>query len=137
MKKVIAVLVIVLVVFLAVNRQRVYLWDPIATVSRDGAKVDGVRVLINYSNDVLLQDGSAGRRRLYLVQNWNKVAATPTAELKCLRPVACLADADQASAAALTAGSRSGRAPFEGVTMTNKQVEFVDEDGALVDVRLR
>ena len=137
MKKIILVLVLILVIFLALNRQRVYLWDPIASVTRDGVKVEGTRAMINYSNDVLLQDGSAGRQRIYLVQNWNKVAETPAAALKCLRPIACMTDADQATATAIPPGSRSGRAPFQGVTMTSTLAEFVDEDGALVRVKLR
>ncbi len=93
--------------------------------------------MINYSNDVLLQDRSKPQRRLYLVQNWNKVAEAPSAPLKCVMGVACMTDADQASASKLEIGSRGGRTAFEGVTMTNKRVEFVDEDGALVTVMLR
>ena len=48
-----------------------------------------------------------------------------------------MTDADQASARALPVGSRGRREVFEGVTMTNRRVEFVDEDGALVRVTLR
>ena len=137
MKRILLLLLLVLIVFVAVDRQRIFLWDPLARVTRDGVKVDGVRTMINYSNDVLVEDGSAGKRRLYLVQNWNKVAAAPTAELKCLRMLGCMTDADQATVAAIPVGSRGRRAAFEGVTMTNRRVEFVDEDGALVEVTLR
>ncbi len=94
-------------------------------------------VMINYSNDVLLDDKSNGSRRVYLVQGWNKVAAVPTAPLKCEYGVVCMTDADQASARALPVGSRGRREAFVGVTMTNRRVEFVDEDGALVRVTLR
>jgi hypothetical protein len=93
--------------------------------------------MINYSNDVLLQDGSKPEHRLYLVQNWNKVAGVPTVPLKCIMGVACMTDADQASATKLEIGTRGRRAAFEGVTMTNKRVEFVDEEEALVAVMLR
>lgn len=137
MRKLLILLVLVAVVFIAVNRQRLFLRDPLATVTRDGVKVDGVAVMINYSNDILLTDGSAGKRRIYLVQNWNKVAATPTAALKCLQGLVCLTNADQALAEAIPVGTRGKRTPFEGVTMTNKHVEFVDEDGALLLVTLR
>jgi len=136
-KKILALVVLVIVVFVVVNRQRVFLWDPLASVTRDGVKVSGVRTMINYSNDVLLQDGSGGRRRIYLVQNWNKVAEVPTAPLKCLQLLGCLTDADQASSSAIAIGARGRRAPIAGVTMSNKRVEFVDEDGALVEVTLR
>ena len=137
MRKLLLLLLVALVVFVVVYRQRIFLWDPIASVTRDGVKQGDVRVMINYSNDVLLQDGSMPERRLYLVQNWNKVAEVPTIPLKCIYGVACMTDADQASATRLDIGSRGRRAPFEGVTMTNKRVEFVDEDGALVTVVLR
>ena len=137
MKKLLALLVLGMVVFVAINRQKLFLRDPLAKVARDGVSVSGVAVMINYSNDILLQDTSAGKRRLYLVQNWNKVAATPTVPLKCLQWMACMTDANQATAESIAPGSRGRRSPFEGVTMTNKRVEFVDEDGALVEVTLR
>ena len=137
MKKLLALVVLGMVVFIVINRQRVFLWDPIASVTRDGVKLSGVRAMINYSNDVLLEDASAGRTRIYLVQGWNKRLETPTAPLKCLKLLGCLTDADQATATPVPVGTRGKRPPFEGVTMTNKRVEFVDEDGALVVVALR
>ena len=138
MKKVFGLILLLIVVFVVVNRRRVYLRDPLASVSRDGAAVSGVKVLINYPNDVLLDDSSVpGHRRLYLLQHWNHALETPTAELRCLNGLACLTDADQATAALVTPGSRGRRSPVAGPTMTDQQVSFVDEDGALVTVRLR
>lgn len=135
MKKLVAFLLLLLVVFLVVNRRRVYLRDPLAKVTRDGTAVGGVKVLINYPNDVLLDDQSVpGRRRLYLLQHWNKVLETPTAPLKCINGLACLTDADEASAAAVAAGA--GGRPAD-VTLTDKSVTFVDENGAAVEVLLR
>ena len=137
MKKFIALLVVALVVFLVVYRQRIYLRDPIAKVARDGAPVEGARVMINYPNDVLLLDKSGGRNRIYLVQHWNLALGTPTVPVKCVQGVACMTNADQATEVLVPPGSRGRRTPFEGVTMTNRRVEFVDEDGALVQVVLR
>ena len=137
MRKWIVLLTLVLVIFIAINRQRLFLRDPLATVTRDGAKVSGVDVMINYSNDVLLQDGSAGKHRLYLVQNWNKQAGFPTLPLTCVQGLACMTDADRATATAIAPGNRGRRTPVEGVSMTSRKVEFVDEDGALVQVALR
>ena len=137
MKKLLALLVIVFAVFLYLNRFRVFLRDPIAGVTRDGVKVDGARVMINYPNDILLQDLSGGKSRLYLVQHWNKAVGSPSVALKCVQDIACRTDADQASTYPVAAGSRGRRSPFEGVTMTDRRVEFVDEDGALVVVVLR
>jgi len=137
MKKLLALVVLALVVFVVVYRQRIFLRDPLATVTRDGEKVSSVAVMINYSNDVLLQDHSAGKYRIYLVQNWNKQAEVPAVALTCVQGMACMTDADQAAATAIVPGSRGRRPAFEGVTMTNRFVEFVDEDGDLVRVVLR
>jgi len=137
LRKLLILLTIGLVVFVVVYRQRLFLRDPLAAVTRDGVKVSDVAVMINYTNDVLLQDASAGKKRLYLVQNWNKVAEAPAAPLRCIQGLACMTDADQATADAIAVGTRGRRPPFEGVTMTNRRVEFVDEDGALVEVTLR
>ena len=137
MKKIIALLVVCLVVFLVVYRQRIYLRDPIAKVTRDGSVVEATQVMINYPNDVLLLDRSDGRNRIYLVQHWNMALGTPAVPVKCFQGAACMTDADQATEALVQVGSRGKRTPFEGVTMTNRRVEFVDEDGALVQVVLR
>jgi hypothetical protein len=136
-KKLLMLLTLGLVVFVAIYRQRIFLRDPLATVKRDGVKQGDVKVMINYTNDVLLDDASTSTRRLYVVQNWNKVAATPTVLLKCLQGMACMTDADQATASPIDVGARGRREKFEGVTMTNRKVEFVDEQGALVEVDLR
>ena len=137
MKKLFALLVIAFVVFLVIYRQRIFLRDPLGKVTRDGVAVDGTQVMINYPNDVLLLDKSAGRNRIYLVQHWNLTLGTPTVPVKCMQGVACMTDADQATEAKVAAGSRGRRPAFEGVTMTDRRVEFVDEDGALVEVVLR
>ena len=137
MKKLLLLLTLILVIFIVLHRQRLFLRDPIASVTRDGQKVANVVVMINYTNDILLQDASTPTKRLYLVQNWNHLAAAPTAPIKCLQGFACLTDADQATAAPIPVGSRGRREPFQGVTMTNRHIEFVDEDGALVAVTLR
>ena len=79
---------------------------------------------------------AGGRLRVYLAQHWSDAVIVPV-ELKCLGMMVCLTDADHASGAPVTAGSRGAREPFVGVTMTNRRVEFLDEDGALVQVTLR
>ena len=137
MKKLIALVFLGLIVFVVVYRQRVFLRDPLATVTRDGHQQGGIRVMINYNNDVLMDDASATPRRIYLVEGWDRVPQFLAATLKCVNGLACMTDADQASGAPVPQGSRGRRSPFEGVTMTNKRVEFVDEDGALVEVTLR
>ena len=137
MKKIIGLVLLALIVFLVVYRQRVFLRDPLATVTRDGHKEGDVRVMINYNNDILMDDNSASQRRIYIVEGWNKVPQFLASTLKCFNGVACMTDANQTSGTPVPEGSRGHRSPFEGVTMTNKKVEFVDEDGALVEVTLR
>ena len=137
MKKILLLIGIALVVFAVMYRQRIYVWDPLATVSRDGVKQSGLRVMINYSNDVLVDDGSNGKHTIYLVQNWNKVAEYPTGPLHCIEYLACMTGADQAAGDKVTPGSRGRREPFEGVTMTDRRVEFLDENGNLVAIVLR
>ena len=136
MRGLLVLLTVALVVFIVVERERLFLRDPLAAVTRDGVKDSDAKALINFSNDLLLEDGAGGRTRVYLAQNWSDAVIVP-AVLRCLGPMACLTDADHASGTALAAGSRGRREPFVGVTMTDRRVEFVDEDGALVRVTLR
>jgi hypothetical protein len=137
MRKLIALLVLALIVFLVVFRQRIFVRDVLSSVTRDGAPVSGVQVYINYANDVLLQDDSAGKKRIYMVQNWHQVAEAPTVPLNCIQWVACMSDADHATGDPIPVGRRRGRDAFHGVLMTPREVDFVDEDGALVQVMLR
>jgi hypothetical protein len=130
------VVIVVGVVFVGRNKERLYLRDPVAKVERDGVAQRDVWVMINYTNDVLLQDQSGGRTRVYLVQAWNKTPGLPP-ELKCLYGLTCMTDADHATATPIAAGARGKRPAFAGVTMTDTRVEFVDESGALVSVKLR
>ncbi len=136
MRRLILLLMAAFLICLVVERDRLYVWDPIATVTRDGVKVPQARALINFSNDLLLRDFSKETMRVYLVQNWDDEAIAPT-ELTCLGMLVCWSDADHASGQVVVAGPRGRRPPFVGVTMTNRRVEFVDEDGALVQVMLR
>lgn len=137
MKKLLALITLALVVFVIVYRQRIFLRDPLAAVTRDGVKVDGAIVMINYSNDVLLEDRSAGKHRLYLVQHWNKKAEVPTAPLTCLQGLACMTDADRATASAILPNVRERQLTVEGVTMTDRRVKFPDEDGRIIQAFLR
>ena len=137
MRKLLLLLVLAFVAFVVVYRQRIFLWDPIATVTRDGVKQGDTRVMINYSNDILVDDKSTDHRRIYLVQNWNKVAQFSLGPLRCIQYLACMTEADEAPGEKVVPGPRGQRAAFDGVTMTNKEVKFVDETGTLVVVSLR
>ncbi len=136
MKRMLVLLTFAVVAFLVIERQRLFLRDPLARVTRDGGIDGDAKALINFTNDVLLEDRAGGRLRVYLVQHWSEAVITP-AVLRCLGQMVCLTDSDRATGASVAAGSRGRREPFVGVTMTDRRVEFVDEDGALVQVVLR
>ena len=137
MRKILILVTLLLAIFVVVFRQRIFVRDPLGKVERNGVAQDGTRLYINYSNDVLVDDKSTDTRRLYLVQHWNGVAQYSTGPLKCVEFVACMTDAEHATGEKLTPGKRGNRTPFDAVTMTNKQVEFLDESGALVSIALR
>ena len=116
MKKLIALLVIVLVVFVVVERKRVFVRDPLASVTRAGEKVDGEQVYINYYNDVLLENDNPPM--LVMVVEKGQPVGVPT-KLRCIHWLACLTDADAASALPLNAKVQS---------MSSKAVRFQDEN---------
>jgi hypothetical protein len=142
MKMILLVVFLVVMGFVWVNRQRVYVRDPLATVYRSQASEDGpgevkqsgVQVFINYSDDVLVeQDAQPGGYRI-LVQGWNKMPGTPGV-LKCIRWMACLADADHATTLPIEWNGKGRYDPR--VSMTGREVSFVDGDGATMRVTLR
>ena len=129
MKRILIVGTLLLVVFVAVFRQRIFMRDPLGKVERGGAAQDGTRLYINYSNDVLVEDST--RHQFVLVQGWKKLPGVPQ-HLFCLTGLTCWTDADKA-----------GVFPVEGVggrtpaVMSAKEVTFVDEAGAKIRVTLR
>jgi hypothetical protein len=133
-KKILLIVFVVALGFVWVNRQRVYVRDPLATVYKDDVKQGGVQVFINYSNDVLVeQDAEPGSYRT-LVQGWNKMPGTPVV-LKCLRWMACMTDADLA---VTFPGVWNGKGKYDPrVAMNGREVSYVDGDGATMRVVLR
>jgi hypothetical protein len=127
LKKFILLLVLVAVMFLVWNRQRIYLRDPLGTVARDGVKESGAQVYINYANDVLLANYNAPVY-VVLVQHGDRVGTPAT--IHCVAYVACLLDADVAT---MLEGSEGAKAE----SMSGKVVEFRGGDGRAVVVELR
>jgi hypothetical protein len=129
LKRILIVGTLLLVVFVAVFRQRIFVRDPLGKVERGGVAQDGMRVYINYSNEVLVEDSA--RHQFVLVQEWNKLPGVPQ-HLFCLTGMMCWTDADKAAVF-----------PVEGVggktaaAMSAKEVTFVDESSARVRVELR
>jgi hypothetical protein len=120
---------VLLVIFVAVFRQRIFVRDPLGKVERNGVAQSGTRVYINYSNDVLVEDAAAKRR--YLVEGWNGVPGVPK-HLACFTGLACWTDATQATVFPLGDAPNQVRA-----VMSAKEVTFADEKGAGIKVKLR
>ena len=127
MRKLILLLVVVAVVFVVWNRQRLYVRDPLGSVVRDGVKEQGAQMLINYSNDVLLQNYNAPMY-VTLIQHGDRVG-TPV-EMHCVAYVACLLDADVPAFLVTDEGAKVA-------TMTGKLVEYRDSKGRDTVVTLR
>ena len=129
MKRILIVGTLLLVVFVVVFRQRIFVQDPLGKVERGGVAQDETRVYINYSNDVLVED--ATRHRFVLVQGWSELPGVPR-HLFCLTGMVCWTDADKATV--FPVEGAGGKTP---AVMSPKEVRFVDESGAKVRVGLR
>jgi hypothetical protein len=129
LRKILTFAVLLLIVVVAVFRERIFLRDPLGKVERNGVAIEGARVFINFSNDVLVEE--PGTERRYLVQDWNAVPGVPQV-LGCLQGLVCWTDADHAATFPL-----DGRGTGARATMSAKEVRFVDENGAAIRVELR
>lgn len=125
MKKLIALLIILLIVFVVVERKRVYVRDPLASVTRDSAGVSGEQVYINFYNDVLLENDNPPMA-VELIEHGQPIGV-PT-RLRCIHWIACLTDADIATTYPLGGTVNS---------MSNKAVSFHDQNGSRWLVKLR
>ena len=129
MKRILIVGTLLVVVFVVVFRQRVFVRDPLGKMERNGVAQDGARLYINYSNDVLVEDSA--RHQFVLVQGWSALPGVPQ-HLFCLTGMVCWTDADKA--AVFPVEGVGGRTP---AVMSAKEVTFVDGSGAKVRVALR
>ncbi len=126
MKKLMLLAVVVFVVFVVVDRQRLFLSDPLATVTRDDVIQENMRVYINYSNDVLLEHIETPVT-LTIVQHGQHIGMPRM--LRCLHWVACMTDGAQAGLLETMKGPVG--------EMSGKMVEFKDDKGRDVKVKLR
>jgi hypothetical protein len=124
-KKFIALLVLLLIVFVVVEKKRVYVRDPLASATRDGASASGEQVYINFYNDVLLENDNPPMVVTLLERG--QPIGVPT-KLRCIHWVACLTDADIATTYKLSGTINS---------MTSKAASFQDQDGRRWIVKLR
>ncbi len=117
MKKLLSLLLIVLIVFAVYNRDRIYVRDPLASVTRNGVPETGVQVFINFHNNVLLEHDD-NPRYITLLQHGQPVGAPPL--VPCIHYIACLT-AEVISPVLIT----SRKAHIE--SMTDKTVTFLDD----------
>ena len=129
MRNFLIVATVLLIIFVAVFRQRIFLRDPLGKVERNGIRQDATRIFINYSNDVLLEDLTRNNR--YLIEGWSKTPGVPK-HLICIAGLACWTEQNEAEVFPL--GSAPNQAYAE---MSAKEVVFEDETGAPIRVKLR
>jgi hypothetical protein len=129
LRNILVVGTLLLGIVVAVFRQRIFLRDPLGKVERNGVAVDGARLFINSSNDVLIEE--PGTERRYLEQGWSEVPGVPKI-LGCVQGLVCWTDADHATVFPL-----DGRGAGAKAMMNAKEVTFADETGALIHVALR
>jgi hypothetical protein len=129
LKKILIAGVLLIAIFVAVFRQRIFVRDPLGNVERNGVAQDGARLYINYSNDVLVEDSA--RHQFVLVQGWNALPGIPQ-HLFCLTGLMCWTDADRA-----TVFPMEGLGGRTRAVMSAKEVTFMDESRTGVRVTLR
>ena len=133
-KTVLTILFVLLFLFILINRGRLYVRDPIARVYRNSVKQGDVQVFMNYSNDVLVEkDTQPGPYRV-LVQGWDRVPGIPVT-LSCVRWMVCMTPADRAPTLPVP---WTGNGTYDpNVLMSNREVSFVNGDGAQMLIELR
>lgn len=130
----VTVLLLAFAAWIAWNRERVYIRDPVAAVYRNDVKQDGTEVYFNFSNDVLLQPISDPARQRIVLQHWNRQPGTPLG-VSCIRFLACLTPDDHAPMVA-PAPQSPGHTPNPQTVMDGRHIVFVDDTGARIRVEL-
>jgi hypothetical protein len=124
-KKILLIVFVVLLAFLYINRQRIYLRDPLANLTRNGVAEPGAQIFINFSNDVLIENDNPPRYQT-LIEHGQPVGAP--LKITCLHWLACMT-------VAVHPPLLNTVAPAD--TMTNKLVTFRDVDGRTASITLR
>jgi hypothetical protein len=126
LRKLFLVIVGVFIMFVVLYRQRIFLRDPLATLTRDGVLEMGTQIYINYSNDVLVENDEPPP--YVLVIQHNQHVGTPK-QLHCVHWMVCMTDADVATLIT----------PLNVLVtdMTGKLVQYSDPKGHDVRVKLR
>jgi hypothetical protein len=144
------VLLVVLFGASVINRNRIYIRDPLATVYKTGPGVEakpgapseartelkqaGAEVYINFLNDVLVIEQDQAGVSSTLIQNWSRMPGTPS-ELRCLRWIACFTTEDRAPTLPIAWTGKGTYDPH--VTMSSQEVSYVDGSGVTQRIELR
>jgi len=139
MKKVLLLVLVGVVALTVVKRERIYVRDPLATVTGNDTRQSGVEVYVNVSDDVLLWQNTEKGEYRTLLQGWDKMPGIPY-RLTCLRWLVCVTDADHASIIPLNWNDNrgNGRGKYDpAVTMNVREISYMDADGKTMHVELR
>jgi hypothetical protein len=126
-KKWLLLLIVIAAAFVVYNRQRLFLRDPLGSLTRDGVKEKGAQIFINYSNDVLIENDNEPMY-MTLVQHGQPIGSPNN--IKCAHYMICMTDADVATMSAVAPGAKIE-------SMSNKVVKFRGGDGREAVVTLR
>jgi hypothetical protein len=133
MKAIAVVVLVVLVMWTAFNRERIFVRDPVASVYRNGVKQQGVEVYLNFSNDILMQKKSDPPSPPTILQHWDQAPEIPVG-LVCMRWLACLTEADHSPV--LPSSSDGKRDDIPLAQMNGRHIQYVDRSGAQIRVEL-
>ena len=133
MKTFLLLVFVAFMAFVLINRERVFVRDPLATVYLNSTKQSGFQVYINYSNDVLIERDAQPTGFGVLVQRWNLTPATP-AGLQCIHWMACMTDADHATTLPL---DDAGPKYAPKTSMSSREVSFTEPSGDVMRITLR
>ena len=127
MGKLIALFVVLLAVFVVVERDKLFVRDPLAHVTRNGVQENGAQVFINYRNDVLIENDNAPAY-IEIIQA-GQLIGTPKVSV-CIHWVMCLMDAYPATLVGTNDGAKIQ-------SMDAKTVTFIDTPKKATVVTLR
>jgi hypothetical protein len=126
MKIIIALILLLLIVFVVVDRNRIYVRDPLGSVTRAGIKEAGTQVFVNFAGDALIENDNAP---MYIVLVQHTQIGEPS-KLSCAHWLACLTDADIATLAPQVHVARPD-------SIANGEIDFHTADGVQAVVRMR
>ena len=127
MRKLILLLVLMAAIFAYLNRERLFVRDPLGSVTRDGVKERGAQVFVNYTNDVLLENDNTPMY-VNIIERGQPVGA-PDA-LKCIHYLVCLANGYPTPQTFALPGAQLE-------SMSSREVRFRDSQGHEAVVTLR